>query len=148
MPRVAKSFKKTGWSLFFSTRLTDQQQIDLPLEQAAWQGKLGGIKLVSLLCWSQAILTYRAAHWHRTMLLELFHMLEVCCGSGASSRAMITYMCRIGREGKGLLIDIMTLDVLLLTYPELKPYLELRWLDRLFRGVLNANEAGRFAATG
>ena len=51
-------------------------------------------------------------------------MLEVCCGSGASSRAMITYMRRIGCEGKSLLIDIMTLDVLLSTYPELKPYLE------------------------
>ena len=36
------------------------------------------------------------------------------------------YMRRIGREGKGLLIDIMTLGVLLDTYPELKPssYLE------------------------
>ena len=37
---------------------------------------------------------------------------------------MITYMRCIGREGKSLLIDIMTLDVLLDTYPELKPYLE------------------------
>ena len=52
------------------------------------------------------------------------YMLEVCCGSGASSRAMITYMRRIGREGKSLLIDIMTLEVLLSTYPELIPYLE------------------------
>ena len=51
-------------------------------------------------------------------------MLEVCCGSGASSRAMVTYMRRIGREGKSLLVDIMTLDVLLATYPELRPYLE------------------------
>ena len=33
-------------------------------------------------------------------------------------------MRRIGREGKSLLIDIMTLDVLLSTCPELKPYLE------------------------
>ena len=53
------------------------------------------------------------------MLLEFFYMLEVCCGSGASSRAMITHMRRLGREGRSLLIDIMTLDQLLLTYPEL-----------------------------
>ena len=58
------------------------------------------------------------------MLLELFYMLEVCCGSGASSRAMITYMRRIGRGGRSLLIDIMTLEVLLATFPELRPYLE------------------------
>ena len=44
-------------------------------------------------------------------------MLEVCCGSGASSRAMTTYMRRIGREGKSLLIVIMALGVLLSTYP-------------------------------
>ena len=39
---------------------------------------------------------------------------------------MIMYMRRIGREGKSLLIDIMTLEVLLSTgtYPELVPYLE------------------------
>ena len=47
--------------------------------------------------------------------LELFYMLEVCCRSGASSRAIVTYMRRIGREGKSLLIDIMTLEVLLST---------------------------------
>ena len=58
------------------------------------------------------------------MLLEIFYMLEVCCGSGASSRAMITYMRSIGCEGKSLLIDIMTLGVLLDKYPELKPFLE------------------------
>ena len=33
-------------------------------------------------------------------------------------------MRHIGREGKSLLIDTMTLDVLLSTYPELAPYLE------------------------
>ena len=55
------------------------------------------------------------------MLLEIFYMLEVCCGLGASSRAMIMYMCRISCEGKSLLINIMTLGVLLDTYPELKP---------------------------
>ena len=58
------------------------------------------------------------------MLLEFFYMLEVCCGSGASSRAMITHMRRLGQEGWSLLIDIMTLDLLLLTYPELKLNLE------------------------
>ena len=58
------------------------------------------------------------------MLLDFFYMLGVCCGSGASLRAMITHMQRLGREGRSLLIDIMTLDQLLLTYPELKPYLE------------------------
>ena len=63
-------------------------------------------------------------HWHGIMLLEIFFMLEVCYGSGASSRAMITYMRCIGREGKSLLIDIMTLEILLDTYPELRPYLE------------------------
>ena len=58
------------------------------------------------------------------MLLGLFYMLEVCCGSGASSRAMIMHMRRLGRERGSLLTDIMTLDQLLSVYPELKPYIE------------------------
>ena len=33
-------------------------------------------------------------------------------------------MRRIGWEGRSLLVDIMTLDLLLLTYPGLKPYLD------------------------
>ena len=81
-------------------------------------------ELLSLLCRPRAVPTRWIPHRHSDMLLELFYMLEVCCGSGASSRAMITYMRRKGREGRSLLIDIMTLDLLLLTYPELKPYLE------------------------
>ena len=58
------------------------------------------------------------------MLLEMFYMLEVCCGSVACSRAMIIYMRCIGQEGRSLLVDIMTLDQLLLTHPELKPFVE------------------------
>ena len=64
------------------------------------------------------------SHWHSTMLLEIFYMLEVCCRSGVSLRAMVTYMRRIGCEGRSLLVDIMMLEVLLATYPELRPYLE------------------------
>ena len=107
--------KKLEWS-FFSTRLSGLSQIDQPLEPTAWQGGTDSIKLLSLLCWSRVGLAHKTARRHWTMLLELFYMLEVCCGSGASSRAMITYMRRIGREGKS--IDIMTLEVLLSTYPE------------------------------
>ena len=58
------------------------------------------------------------------MLLELFYMLEVCCRSGASLRAMIIHMRCLGWEGRSLLVNIMTLDQLLFMYPELKPYIE------------------------
>ena len=80
------------------------------VRQTAWQQILVYIKPLAAADWS---------HQHGIMLLELFYMLEVCCGSGASSRAMVTYMRRIGREGKSLLIDIMTLEVLWATFPEL-----------------------------
>ena len=40
------------------------------------------------------------------------------------ARGLWLHMRRIGSEGKSLLVDIMTLDVLLATYPELRPYLE------------------------
>ena len=63
-------------------------------------------------------------HWSSGMLLDFFYTLEVCCGSGASSRAIITHTRRLGREGRSLSIDLMTLDQLLATYPELKPHLE------------------------
>ena len=119
----------------FSTRLTSLQGIVQTVGQTAWQRTSVCIKplpltdwlrALSRLCWTRVVPTYtrRTTHWHSVMLLEVFYMLEVCCGSGASSRAMITYMRRIGREGRSLLVDIITLDLLLLTYPELKPYLE------------------------
>ena len=57
-------------------------------------------------------------------LLDFFYMLEICCGSGASSRAMIAHTHRLGREGRSLLIDFMTLEQLLATYSELKPHIE------------------------
>ena len=85
------------------------------VRQTAWQ---------RITFYINSLPTADCTHLHGIMLLEIFFMLGVCCGSGASSRAMITYMRRIGREGKSLLIDIMTLDVLLDTYPELRPYLE------------------------
>ena len=74
------------------------------------------------------------------MLLEFFYMLEVCCGSGASSRAMITHMRRLGREGRSLLIDIMTLDQLLLRHPELS--------CRLLRSMSSTDATGGSAAAG
>ena len=58
------------------------------------------------------------------------------------------YMCRIGREGKSLLIDRHH-DIG--RAPGHIPGVEAllgRWLYRLFRGVLDANEAGRSAAAG
>ena len=64
-------------------------------------------------------------------------MLQVRC---MSLRAMITYMRRIGREGKRLLIDIVTLEVLLSTYPELIPYLEDGSVIYFEARVLDTNE--------
>ena len=58
------------------------------------------------------------------MLLELFYMLETCCGSGANLRTMIIHMRRAGRGGCSLLIDYMLLEQLLAAYPELKPYVK------------------------
>tara|TARA_B110000027_G_scaffold96578_1_gene101977 strand:- start:445 stop:1812 length:1368 start_codon:yes stop_codon:yes gene_type:complete len=100
---------------FFSTKLERVPQITRAVRQTAWQQITGYI-----ISWT----SLGRSRWHGIMLLELFYMLEVCCGSGASSRAMITYMRRIGRGGRSLLIDIMTLEVLLATFPELRPYLE------------------------
>ena len=61
------------------------------VRHTAWQRILVYIKPLTAADW---------IHRHGPMLLEVFYMLEVCCGSGASSRAMVTYMRRIGREGK------------------------------------------------
>ena len=100
---------------FFSTKWERVPQITRAVRQTAWQQITGYI-----ISWTSLGCSRR----HGIMLLELFYMLEVCCGSGASSRPMITYMRRIGRGGRSLLIDIMTLEVLLATFPELQPYLE------------------------
>ena len=110
--------------LFSLTKLKGPGRIRQSLRQTTWQRILGCLKLLSLLCRPQVVQTRWTSHRHSDILLELFYMLEVCCGSGASSRAMIMYMRRMGRGGGSLLIDIMTLDLLLLMYPELKPYLE------------------------
>ena len=58
------------------------------------------------------------------MLLKIFYMLEICCGSGASSSAVIMHMRRMGRGGHSLLVDFMPLEQLLATYLELRPYIE------------------------
>ena len=59
------------------------------------------------------------------------------CGSGASSRAMIAHMRSLGREGRSLLIDFMTLEQLLTTYPELKPHIEDGSVTYILRCVLH-----------
>ena len=62
--------------------------------------------------------------WDAGMLLEDFCMLEACCGSGASSRAIIVHMHRLGRRGRSRLIDFIPLERLLALHPELRLYIE------------------------
>ena len=90
-------------SSFFPTRSENLQGIVQAVDGTAWHRASISIKSPSLTERLRLSLLCRLRiHRHSTMLLELFYMLEVCCGSGASSRAMISYMRRIGREGKSL----------------------------------------------
>ena len=114
-------------NIHFSTQLRRCSRIRLPFAgttRTTWHATLYCINLPHLRHWLRAALLGRYCGLDNGMLLELFYMLEVCCGSGASSGAMITHMRRMGRGVCSLLVDYMTLEQLLAMYPELAPYIE------------------------
>ena len=109
---------------FFPTGLRRCSWITLTFVETAWQGISHCTNSLQSSHRPQVTSTDWLLGWDSGMLLELFYMLEICCGSGASSRAMTMHMRRAGRGGRSLLIDYMPLEQLLATYPELKPYVE------------------------
>ena len=100
---------------FFFYKLWHCSWIKLTFVGTAWQGDSHRINSLQSRHRPRVASTGWLLGWDNGMLLELFYMLEICCGSGASSRAMIMHMRRVGRAGRSLLIDYMPLEQLLAT---------------------------------